>query len=500
MRHRSMKGGELKGPKIVWKWARHEQVLTLLPGTTIVGRSRECDFRVEELTVSRKHLAIQLEGESVCVEDLQSSTGSWLNEQCLLPGQRVELHLGDVLRLGEVVGRFQLEAAADLEESLPAPALPAVDVHLGAAMDSFAQAFALEMRALPGGEPLSGEFERKFREMSAEIKDRLREYRLIQEVTEVLGRILNVKDLLHTALEMVADLLGADRGFILLQDEESGQLKPLAELRYNTAANTPVHDWNFSGTIARECFDSARIIILDDALEDPRFRSATSIIATRIRSVICLPLMQSGQASGVVYLDHLKRKGLFQASQSEFLLTFARQTAIALENAKLYTEAVTDDLTGLFNRKYSLARIQQEMVRAERYGRPLSLIMVDIDYFKRVNDRHGHLAGDLVLARVAEIVLAHVRQSDLACRYGGEEFALLLPETSLRGARMLAERIRKAVAAESFTFNGANFQVTASLGLVEYQLAFHHDVAAFLAAADQLLYQAKEAGRNRVVS
>jgi diguanylate cyclase (GGDEF)-like protein/PAS domain S-box-containing protein len=159
--------------------------------------------------------------------------------------------------------------------------------------------------------------------------------------------------------------------------------------------------------------------------------------------------------------------------------------------------ATIDSLTGAFNRRHFLAAAAQEMERAVRYGSPLSVLMIDIDHFKQVNDRHGHALGDEVLRKVVDVCRANLREVDVFARLGGEEFAALLPETALAGACGLGERLRRAVAETVVPAAGADLRVTVSLGLVqraEDETSFDH----LLRRADQALYRAKQGGRNRI--
>ena len=166
--------------------------------------------------------------------------------------------------------------------------------------------------------------------------------------------------------------------------------------------------------------------------------------------------------------------------------------------------SVRDALTGLYNRRYFQDRIEQEFQRGERHHRPVSLIMVDIDHFKRVNDTYGHPVGDEVLKCVARLLLEQTRTIDIAGRYGGEEFALVLPETPLEDARLVAERIRERVEAtilhrvERAGLEAEPLHCTLSLGVASYAGAGYPSPADFLRAADEALYAAKHAGRNQV--
>ncbi|MCK5681442.1 GGDEF domain-containing protein [bacterium] len=156
-----------------------------------------------------------------------------------------------------------------------------------------------------------------------------------------------------------------------------------------------------------------------------------------------------------------------------------------------------DSLTGLNNRRFFDEIMQKESERAERYNHPTSLIMLDLDYFKKVNDNFGHQTGDTVLKNLGKILLDEVRQSDTPCRYGGEEFAIILPETGLAEAQQIAERIRKAVARLAIvTHNNVHLKVTASLGIASTELNHTCDL---LERADQALYCAKNRGRNQSV-
>ncbi len=177
--------------------------------------------------------------------------------------------------------------------------------------------------------------------------------------------------------------------------------------------------------------------------------------------------------------------------------------SLALENAKLYREtqdlAVTDGLTKLLLRRVLLEKLDQELHRAKDKDSPLSLVLLDIDHFKSVNDTYGHPAGDAVLREVAARVKRSVRDVDVCGRYGGEEFMVLLPQTPLEGALLVAERIREAVKAKPFELRGEERRITVSLGVAVYPL--HSDNGrALIEASDEALYKSKENGRDRVTA
>ena len=157
-----------------------------------------------------------------------------------------------------------------------------------------------------------------------------------------------------------------------------------------------------------------------------------------------------------------------------------------------------DALTGAYNRHYLRKELSTLLLAAQKNKTPMSLIMLDIDHFKRINDEYGHLAGDEVLKSTAKRLKEKLRSSDALIRYGGEEFLVLLPDTRLNNAEETAERMRELVARATLTHGGKSIQVTASFGIVEFELE-RDDIDRLLHRADQALYSAKKAGRNRVV-
>ncbi|MBK7450755.1 MAG: sensor domain-containing diguanylate cyclase [Anaerolineales bacterium] len=167
--------------------------------------------------------------------------------------------------------------------------------------------------------------------------------------------------------------------------------------------------------------------------------------------------------------------------------------------AELERLATIDSLTGVFNRRQLASLATVELERAHRYGHPTSVVMLDIDFFKKINDTYGHVTGDSVLAGLAQLLTEIARTSDLVARFGGEEFVLILPETNLIDAQDVAERIHKKVADTPFIVDGHAIRITVSLGVTSSERS-GQDFESLLKDADRLLYQAKQSGRNRVIS
>ncbi len=184
---------------------------------------------------------------------------------------------------------------------------------------------------------------------------------------------------------------------------------------------------------------------------------------------------------------------------SQLKQTFNSMAATLEENQLALRElSMRDQLTGLFNHREFYRLLGEELARSRRYGHPVSLLMLDIDYFKRVNDTYGHLAGDQVLRRLPDLIRSQLRVNDLPCRYGGEEFGLILPETGQQQALEVAERIRGVVAQEPIDLaDGGRLRVSVSLGIATFPTGAANEER-LVAAADLALYEAKRTGRNRV--
>jgi diguanylate cyclase (GGDEF)-like protein len=230
----------------------------------------------------------------------------------------------------------------------------------------------------------------------------------------------------------------------------------------------------------------------------------------QVRSVALLPLTRQGRIIGSLNMGSAEPSRFTEQLATDFLYHLAVIAAFSLENAvnraRLVRSGFTDVLTGWHNRRYLQTRLREELARCQRELKPLTCLMIDVDHFKRINDRHGHLAGDEVLRQLAQCVDAEVRGSDVSARYGGEEFVVLLPATGLEAGRVLAERIRAAVSTESFELDelAEPLPITVSIGVAEYRPGPSQDdlkLAAerLIARADLALYEAKAGGRNTVV-
>ncbi len=251
------------------------------------------------------------------------------------------------------------------------------------------------------------------------------------------------------------------------------------------------------------------VLEMVDANLDPFYHPDVSTFKTRVlpfahkgvRSVLALPLFHESRLKGIL-TSLSQERDAFSPQQIELLKILVNQVSVNISNVLLHEEikmmAFTDGLTGLINHRHFQERLSDEFRRSMRFNDPLSLILIDIDHFKKVNDTYGHPVGDVVLRGVAETIREGVREIDLPARYGGEEFAVMVVKAEARSARRIAERVRKSVKDREFDVDGHRFRVTTSLGIASYPSdALRKDQ--LIERADRALYAAKEQGRDRTV-
>jgi len=220
------------------------------------------------------------------------------------------------------------------------------------------------------------------------------------------------------------------------------------------------------------------------------------------RTELVVPLLTQERLVGLLTIGAKREAARWAAEELELLALVGHLVATVIENARLFDSATFEGLTGLYRREALLEILDREWSRSQRYARPLAVALADLDHFKSVNDRFGHLTGDLVLQRVAAELRSQLRETDFIGRYGGEEFLYVLPETTLDGGRHFAEKVRERIERlEIPTESGKSVQVTVSIGVAAREGERDDGRArarALLAAADEALYAAKRDGRNRV--
>jgi len=321
---------------------------------------------------------------------------------------------------------------------------------------------------------------------------------LNQVAVAINSSAMGLQDILEEIMRQGVRLIGAKAACIAFYDEAAHRF-----INWVTRGLSEhfVRNMDFRpGGLADEAFTHGSYVLSNDRSET-RHKLSRLAREEGLRSFVCLPLASHNSRLGVIYFYRADRD-TFAPAEIELLATFASLTAQAIENARLYAQArelaKTDTLTGLDNRREFQRRLDGEIERSRRYARPLSLLMLDIDHFKVINDTYGHPAGDEVLRTLAGLIRRALRPADQPARYGGEEFAVILPETPAAGAHAVAERLRGAIAAAPFALGaGTTVYPTVSIGVAGF-LEDADAGPALVAAADRALYAAKKAGRNCV--
>jgi len=332
----------------------------------------------------------------------------------------------------------------------------------------------------------------------AELEQRHRELELVFETIRDVSSTLSLREVLSRLLRRTMCHLESEIGSILFLDNESEDVMRIAVaygLPDDVIENTRVRVGDgISGHVA-----ATRQPLLVRDLGASEF-SGQNDERYYTRSLLSAPIVYQGRLYGVININNKHSRSSYTDGDLKLMRHLAAHAAVAVANARTYEDlldrAQHDALTGLANHGFFWSALDREWERADRYGRELSVVMMDLDNFKQSNDRHGHLSGDAALRAVSEILVEGVRTADLAARYGGDEFAVLLPETSSAGAVAFAEKIRQAVAASRLGADDA--PVTISLGVATRAPGSSMKALELVEAADRELYRAKKLGRNRV--
>ncbi len=328
----------------------------------------------------------------------------------------------------------------------------------------------------------------------------------LMSLTNTLLSVESKEELYKSLLETAADLVGASRGSIMLIDKTGKRL----QIGFSKGMNERLAQSitvNVGEGIAGKVASDGLPLLVDDVEKDLRV-GIQNRSRFKTKSLLCIPLKLKDKTIGVINLSDKENRKAFTEADMNFLASFANLASLMLErtwNKEKYSfleqMSVTDSLTGLYNRSFMRNRLEEEISRSSRHGLNLSVIFMDLDYFKAYNDSCGHLAGDFALQKTAEILKSMVREMDIVVRYGGEEFCIILPDTSKSEAIAVAERIRIEIEQEAFSCqeNFTSGRLTASFGIALYP-EDGHTFTTLVHSADMAMYRAKAEGRNRVVA
>lgn len=336
----------------------------------------------------------------------------------------------------------------------------------------------------------------------AELKRQVERLSLFHEVAKTLASTLDLQKILQTVMEKISDLLQPDSWSLLMLDEKTDELT--FEIAIGAGAEKLKDTRLKLGEgIAGWVAQHGEPVLVEDVTKDPRFNPRMDQLTnTNTRSVVCVPIKGREKLLGVIELVNFLGKHSFSKEEIPILKNLADYAAIALENARyiqrIHELTITDDCTSLYNARHLHFVLDAEIYRSNRYNYEFSVIFIDLDHFKQVNDTYGHLVGSKLLWMIGDTIKGHLRLIDYAFRYGGDEFVILLPQTPKENALMVVRRTKELLNTKVFfTEEGLNIKVTASFGLA----AFPTDARTrkdLLRMADEAMYLVKNTTRNNI--
>ncbi len=346
----------------------------------------------------------------------------------------------------------------------------------------------------------------------AAVSEDLKQSTSIVDILHEVTDSLKPDEIYHILSRRVARALGISKCSIILANAGDTHGTVVAAFENPMLRNLRVELTRYP-EIAK-ALETGRMVIAEDVTTDPLFDQVRQTwrrdgVQVPTRSVVALPFRMKEQHSGVLYLRSLEGEKALRREDAEFADSVIRAAVAAIEKAhdfatvvndreRLEQLASTDALTGCLNRRALSDALERELDRARRYSLVLTILMVDLDHFKWINDTLGHLVGDMVLRQLGDLLRREVRSVDAVARYGGEEFVIVLPETGTHGALVFAERMRARIQQFPCGDNDTPVRVTVSIGVASFPDPKINSPETFLATADAALYRAKADGRNLV--
>lgn len=340
------------------------------------------------------------------------------------------------------------------------------------------------------------------RQSAESLRRKIKELETLNEIVRAINSSLKHEEILQIIMKKTANLIEAEGWSVLLLDEEKKEL--VFEAAAGEAGRKLIGmrlklNQGIAGWVAR----TGKSLIVSDVSKDPRFYSGIDKKTNFVtKSILCVPMKSRDKIFGVVEVVNKIGGTPFTKDDLRIFENLVEHVTIALLNARLYRQmelaSITDDLTKLYNSRYCNQKLD-DLIKKNRYTRnKVSLIFLDVDYFKLVDDSYGHLVGSETLRLIGERIKRAIRKKDLAARYGGDEYIVIMPDASKKTAAIVAERIRRAINGEPFYAGKKKFFVSATLGVATFpddaKIRDH-----LVGRADRAMYEGKMTGRNKVV-
>jgi diguanylate cyclase (GGDEF)-like protein len=337
-------------------------------------------------------------------------------------------------------------------------------------------------------------------EFASSDRRRLEEVSIFHDVAKALTSSLDLDAILQTIMDKMAEFFRPDTWSLLMVDEQKDEL-------YFAIAVGPAADTlktlrlkvgeGIAGWVAKH----GESLIVPNVHTDPRFaKRVDEMTKWKTRSIICVPLRSKHRVLAVIQLINCSVES-FGEGEMFFLHALCDYAAIAIDNAhsveKIQELTITDDCTGLYNARHLYKTLESEVYRSQRFGYNFTVIFIDLDHFKIVNDTHGHLVGSKLLADFGYRIKSHLRLIDYAFRYGGDEFVVLLPQTSKDQSLVVARRIREVIRTEPFVIDDLTLEIRASIGVATFpeDAKSAHEI---IRQADEMMYSVKNASRDSI--
>jgi diguanylate cyclase (GGDEF)-like protein len=451
-----------------------------------IGSAATCDIQLNKMGVAREQIQLRFNADGyLTLQDLQSPFGLVVNGEKLQPGFFTTIAPGTYIELTEdVFLMLQPESGEPGEEEKNEGIFPFfLNENEQFVRKSFQQIRSkLPRQHYSAISSVEGEMMTKIRELSA-----------ILEVTYALNSITSFHRLLEFTLEMALAVTSGERAFIMLYNEELSRLETVSSRNFPAAEIA--QDMAATANLVSQVFESGESLIGPSHKFRSSKRNTKTPEEVGILSIAAVPLIEMGSIIGVLYVDTKHSGKVLTLRTDQLMKIFAAQAAVAISRARMFYNATTDTQTGAANQSFFMKRLGEEFCRAQRHQKPISLVLMDVDHFKALNETHGEANGTRVLKEVGRIFKSVMRI--LVARFGSDSFAMLLPETDFNGAKVVAEKLKVGLNSTKIRAGKRTIQISASFGLASSSrnTTKPNDL---IRTAEKALKQARRRGGNQI--